>query len=480
MRHALTLLPLFAMFAFAPWLLAGAPQEPVQEESVEARPNIVLILADDLGYSDLSSYGSDFFRTPNLDSLGSQGMRFTDAYANSPNCAPTRAALLSGQYAPRTGIYTVNSPKRGPKEQRILVPAENKRTLESGVVTLAESLKAAGYATCHVGKWHLGKGEATGPEGQGFDVNIGGNHKGHPSSYFSPYKNPNLTDGPKGEYLTHRLTNEAIGFLKEHSEQPFFLYLPYYSVHTPIQPHKRDLAHIADHTPGEVHNNPRYGAMVEGLDGQVGRILAALKELNLDDSTLVVFLSDNGGKSPETDMKPLRGSKGMLYEGGIRVPMIVRWPGVVPAGGTSAEPVLSIDLYPTLVAAAGGQLPSGPIDGIDLGPLLRAPETDLGRDAIFWHFPAYLNGYRGMADEGYRPGWRATPSSAIRAGDWKLIEYFETGKFELFNLAKDPGEQCNLADQQPKKKAELLEELRAWQKSVEAPIEFEKNPAYRQ
>ncbi len=473
MKHLVPLLTL------APWLLSALPPEDDPSDTSDSQPNIVLILADDLGYSDLSSFGSDFFRTPNLDALGEQGMRFTDAYANSPNCAPTRAALLSGQYAPRTGIYTVNSPRRGPEAQRKLIPAKNKRTLDAKVVTLAESLQAAGYATCHVGKWHLGEGATTGPEGQGFDVNIGGNHKGHPASYFSPYRNPNLTDGPKGEYLTHRLTDEAIEFISKPREQPFFLYLPYYTVHTPIQPRGEDLGQIEKRTPGKVHNNIRYGAMVEGMDRQVGRILTTLETLEAEDNTIVIFLSDNGGKSPETDMLPLRGSKGMLYEGGIRVPMIVRWPGMVPPDSTSAQPVLSIDLYPTLVKAAGGTLPAGPIDGVDLGPLLRDPNTDLGRDAIFWHFPAYLNGYRGMADEGYRPGWRATPSSALRAGDWKLIEYFEDGSCQLFNLAEDPGEQSDLSKENPKKKAELLERLRAWQKSVGAPTAFEKNPAYR-
>jgi arylsulfatase A-like enzyme len=457
----------------------GFVGEVRQDEPSEPGPNIVLILADDLGYGDLSSYGSDFFRTPHLDQLAKEGMRFTDAYANSPNCAPTRAALLSGQYAPRTGVYTVNSPARGPVAERLLVPAENRRSLEPNVETLAEAIRSAGYKTAHIGKWHLGEGAETGPLGQGFDVNLGGNQRGHPASYFSPYSNSELTDGPDGEYLTERLTNEAIGFIESNREQPFFLYLPYYSVHTPIQPNGEDLERMQDREPGTVHTNARYGAMVEGMDAQVGRILAALDRLKLAENTIVVFASDNGGKSPETDMLPLRGSKGMLYEGGIRVPMIVRWPGVTKASSESHEPVLTFDLYPTLVAAIGGELPKDtPIDGRDLAPVLADSSANLGREAIFWHFPAYLHGYKSMAEEGPRPGWRATPSSAMRCGKWKLIQSFETNSFELYNLTEDPGEQTNLASIRTEVFKGLKSQLEAWQQSTDAPVDFPLNPNY--
>ena len=450
-----------------------------QDAPSKATPNIVLILADDLGYGDLSSYGSDFFRTPHLDQLAKQGMRFTDAYANSPNCAPTRAALLSGQYAPRTGIYTVNSSERGPVAERVLVPTKNQRSLEPSVVTLAEAIRDAGYKTAHMGKWHLGEGAETGPLGQGFDVNLAGTQRGHPASYFSPYSNPELSDGPDGEYLTERLTSEAIGFIESNQAQPFFLYLPYYTVHTPIQPNGDDLVRMEDREPGQVHTNPRYGAMVEGMDAQIGRILVALDRLKLTENTIVVFASDNGGKSPETDMLPLRGSKGMLYEGGIRVPFIVRWPGVTTAATESHEPVLTFDLYPTLVAAAGGKLPKDtPIDGRDLAPVLADSTANLDREAIYWHFPAYLHGYKSMSEEGPRPGWRATPSSAMRAGEWKLIQSFETDTFELYNLAEDPGEQTNQAEARPEVLKRLKAQLEAWQHATGAPAEFTPNPDY--
>ena len=460
-------------------VVPGVAGKISQDPPPKAALNIVLILADDLGYGDLSSYGSDYFQTPHLDQLANQGMRFTDAYANSPNCAPTRAALLSGQYSPRTGIYTVNSSARGPVTERVLIPTKNQRSLEPRVVTLAEAIRDAGYKTAHMGKWHLGEGSETGPLGQGFDVNLAGNHRGHPASYFSPYSNAELSDGPAGEYLTQRLTTEAIGFIESNQAQPFFLYLPYYTVHTPIQPNAKDLARIEKREPGEVHTDQRYGAMVEGMDGQVGRILAALDRLKLAENTIVVFASDNGGRSPETDMLPLRGSKGMLYEGGIRVPFIVRWPGVTKPATVSHEPVLTFDLYPTLVAAAGGKLPKGtPIDGRNLAPVLADSTADLGREAIFWHFPAYLHGYRSMSEEGPRPGWRATPSSAMRAGDWKLIQSFETDTFELYNLAEDPGEKTNLASAKPEVLKRLEAQLEAWQQATDAPVDFALNPDY--
>ncbi len=441
-----------------------------------AKPNIVFLLADDLGWRDTGYMGSDFYRTPNLDALAQQGMVFTDAYANAPNCAPSRAALLSGMYAPRTGVYTVNNPDRGKAEHRRLIPHRNVPFLNPQVVTLAEVLKSAGYATATVGKFHVGDaGAPSDPQNQGFDVNIAGYSKGHPHSYFSPYQNPRLSDGPESEYLTDRLTDEAIGFIRAHRDRPFFLYFPYYTVHTPIRP-RPDLHEQARRWPkGKLHQNPEYAAMVSALDQSVGRVLATLDELGLAGNTIVVFSSDNGGHGRFTDMTPLRGSKGMFYEGGIRVPLTVRWPGVTRPGTRTSEPVLLFDFYPTLVEAAGGVLPGHqPVDGVSLAPLLRDEPAALPDRALFWHFPAYLQAGRGIHGR-----WRATPGSIIRRGDWKLIEQYETDTIELYNLAEDLGETNDLAAQRPDVTKRLLEELHAWQRSVNAPTTFEPNPAYK-
>ncbi len=471
--RVMTLLLLFSALLAAP-----ATAQKGLPNDAPGRPNIVFILADDLGWRDLGCMGSDLYQTPNLDRLAEQGMLFTDAYANCANCAPTRAALMSGMYAPRTGVYTVGSSARGPSSAHRVVPVLNTTTLDPAVVTLAESLQSAGYTTGHFGKWHLGEGEA-GPLAQGFDVNIGGNHRGHPASYHSPYRNPDLEDGPPGEYLTDRLTHEAIGFMQANRDKPFFLYLPYYTVHTPIQPRADLLAAAEARPPGTLHTHARYAAMVEALDENIGRLLAALDELELSDRTLVVFTSDNGGMSPQTDAAPLRGSKGMVYEGGTRVPLIVRWPGVTAAATRSSEPVITLDFYPTLVEAADGHMPEGqPIDGLSLLPLFRESGASLGRDALYWHFPAYLQGYRGMQEESHRRGWRATPCSVVRAGAWKLIRDYETGRDALYHLADDPGETRDLRQDRPDKHAELAALLEAWLDALDAPIPDQPNPDY--
>ncbi|XAM01616.1 sulfatase [Phycisphaeraceae bacterium D3-23] len=458
---------------------AAVPRAEGGSPPIAAPPNIVFILADDLGLRDLSCTGSDYHQTPNLDRLAAQGMLFTDAYANCANCAPTRAALMSGMYAPRTGVYTVNSSERGPAAQRVLVPTPNTTTLAPEIVTLAESLREAGYTTCHVGKWHLGAGN-TGPLAQGFDLNIAGNHRGHPPSYHSPYNNPALDDGPEGEYLTDRLTDEAIAFMRDNAHGPFFLYLPYYTVHTPLQPREDLLAEAQSREPGELHSHPRYAAMVGALDENVGRLLHALEQLGLDDNTLVVFTSDNGGMSPQTDMAPLRGSKGMVYEGGVRVPLIVCWPGVVDPSSRCDEPVITLDFYPTLVDAARGTMPdSQPADGESLLPLFRDARATLGREALYWHFPAYLHGYRGMQEESHRASWRATPCSVVRAGDWKLIRDYETNTDTLYHLDRDLGETQDLAQRHPDKRDELAALLDAWLEELDAPIPTEPNPDYR-
>ena len=449
----------------------GCAEEP-------SSPNIVLLYIDDLGWRDVGFMGSTYYETPHLDRLAAESVVFTNAYANAPNCAPSRACLLTGQYTPRHGVYTVGTPERGEARLRKLVPSPNKTALDTGFVTLAEALKAAGYATAHVGKWHLG-GPGHLPTDQGFDVNVAGNYRGSPPGYFYPYQRGDYTltdlqeDGHEGEYLTDRLTDEALRFIDAHAEGPFFLYLAHYAVHTPIQA-KEAIINTYRQKPGdEVHNNPTYAAMIESVDESVGRVLGKLDALGLADNTVVFFFSDNGGYGPATSMAPLRGSKGMLYEGGIRVPLAVHGPGVRAVGRTDATPVIGTDLYPTILEMAGAALPPGqPLDGISLLPLLAEQAPPASR-ALFWHFPAYLEAYRGMSGP-----WRATPAGAVRQGEYKLIEFFEDRRLELYNLRDDIGEQNDLAEAMPDKVQELHALMQAWRRSVNAPVPFELDPAY--
>ncbi len=425
-----------------------------------APPNIVLIYADDLGYSDLACYGNEFHLTPHLDQLAAGGMRFTNAYANAPNCAPSRAALMSGQYGPRHGVYTVGSAARGKKENRKLLPPKNRTVLDDDVWTLPEMLHEAGYVSAQIGKWHLGDD----PRTQGFDVNIAGNKAGHPKSYFSPYKNEDLSDGPEGEYLTDRLTDESIRFIETHRTKPFFLYLSHYAVHTPIQA-KKDLKRIYQERNDS--GNAGYAAMVDSLDQSVGRIVQCLDRLELRERTLVIFTSDNGGHGGITSMAPLRGAKGMLYEGGIREPFIVNWPGQVKAGSVEEAPVIGTDLLPTLAALASVPLPADAIfDGVDIGPLMLGG-ADLPERPLHWHFPAYLEGL-GRGED--KPTWRTTPAGAVRLGSYKLIEFFEEGRLELYDLAEDVSETRNLAAEQPEKAKELHGLMLEWRKQTAAAM----------
>jgi len=443
-------------------------------------PNVVLIVADDLGWTDLSSYGSRYYETPNIDRLASEGMRFTSAYA-CPNCAPTRAALMSGQYSPRTGIYTVGSGARGLEKFRKLVPAPNQTELALEKTTLAESLQAAGYRTAHIGKWHLGGGGHL-PTNQGFDVNIAGNERGAPGrgGYFSPYENPNVEDGPEGEYLTDRLSAEAVRFIESAEDGPFFLYMCFYSVHTPISGKPDLIEKWKRKEPVGGHRNPEYAAMVNSLDDGVGRILEALSRQGLSDNTVVFFYSDNGGvggyhnagvdSRDITDNAPLRGGKGMLYEGGVRVPLIVRYPGVTAPGSVSDTPVINVDFYPTLLEIAGGAPPpSQQLDGVSFLPILNGGQTG-GRPPLYWHFPGYLQGRQEVG------AWRTTPAGAIRDGDFKLIEFFETGKTELYNLREDISEARDLTETMPGKSTELKQRLEAWRQAASAPMPARKTP----
>ena len=436
------------------------------------KPNIVFFFIDDLGWTDVGFMGSKYYETPHVDKLASEGTIFHSAYANAPNCAPSRACLMSGQYPPRHGVYTVGDPRRGNHNLRKIEPTENKTELGEEFVTIAEALGTNGYTCATMGKWHLGKDPTT----QGFHVNIAGREWGSPSGggYHSPYKYPNLVNPKPGEYLTDRLGEEACKFIDSNKEKPFFLYLTHYTVHTPIQA-KDELTkkYKAKPTHGG-HKNAKYAAMIESMDDSIGAVLAKLKELELDDNTMVLFFSDNGGHGGVTSNAPLRGSKGMLYEGGIREPLVIKWPGVTKAGTTCHEPVIGIDLYPTFLEVTGTPAPKDyTLDGRSLVPLLKDATANLGRDAIFWHFPCYLQGYTER-----HGAFRTTPGGAVRAGDWKLIEYFEDDTLELYNLSNDIGEKKDLAKAEPQKTRELHKLMTDWRRKVQAPVPTTPNPKY--
>ncbi len=438
-----------------------------------AKPNFIFILIDDMGWKDVGFMGSRYYRTPNIDRLSREGMVFTDAYAAAPNCAPSRACLLTGLYTPRHGIYTVNSSERGRARNRRLIPVPNTTELAPEFVTIVEALWPEGYASASIGKWHLGNDPGRGPLSQGFDRNVGGGAAGHPPTYFSPWGIRALPDGRAGEYLTDRLTDEAIAFVEQNRGQPFFLYLTHYAVHTPVQAPDEITAGYRDTPPSGGQDNPVYAAMIESMDRGIGRLLDTLEKWGLSEDTVVIFFSDNGGHGRQTSMEPLRGSKGMLYEGGIRSPMIVRWPGRIEAGSRCAEPVIMVDFLPTILELAGAPLPeTQPVDGRSLIPLLEG-EARLDREAIFWHFPAYLEAYAGMEGP-----WRTTPAGAVRAGDWKLIEFFEDGRLELYNLRDDIGEEHDLAEVDPNRRDILHRLMLDWREQTGAPVPVELNPLF--
>ena len=449
----------------------------------ESRLNVVLILVDDLGWMDLSCQGSDYFRTPHIDRLASQGMRFTDAYAACAVCSPTRAAVMTGRWPARVGVTDwirarfqrpgSKTPAQNPtayvggRNRKLLCPP-NPFWMEDQQITIAEILKAAGYATAHIGKWHLGDPDWY-PASQGFDVNIAGCDIGQPPSYFDPYTHPRynfdqqLKPRRQGEYLTHREGFEAQQFIRAHADRPFFLSYCPYAVHTPIQAIQEVAAKYA--TDGKKPVQARYAAMVESVDDAVGMIEETLRETSVADRTLVIFTSDNGGLLGPTDNAPLRSGKGYAYEGGIRVPFLVRWPGQVAAGTESSQPVCSVDVLPTIAEAVGVDLPqTQPVDGVSLAGLLKSGgDKPLGRDTLYWHFPHYR----------HRPG----PYSIIRAGHWKLIKWYEGGH-ELYNLAEDLSEFHNRSAELPDKTAQLETQLMAELKRVGAKLP-RPNPNYR-
>lgn len=432
--------------------------------SAATKPNIVLILADDLGWKDLSCYGSDLYKTPHIDRLAKEGMKFTQAYSACTVCSPTRAAILTGKYPARIRV-TDWIPGLPPTNPKLLVPDWTKH-LPQEEVTLAEAFKKAGYATSSIGKWHLGD-EDNYPEKHGFDVNIAGSHTPGVKSYFAPYNIATLTDGPGGEYITDRLATEAAQWIEQQKDKPFFLYWPHFAVHTPIQA-KKDLIrkYRAQKNPGLMHTNEFYAAMLESLDDAVGTVRRKLDELKLSDRTIILFASDNGGRVPTTSNHPLRFGKGSCYEGGTRVPLIIYWPGVTK-GTVSDTPVISMDLYPTVLEMAGlVQEAASGVDGLSLVPILRQ-QGQLKRDELFWHYPHYQH---------YQLGG-TTPYGAIRKGDFKLIEFYADNSVELYNLKNDIGEQQNLATAMPEKTAELRQRLHAWRRKVNAQMPTP-NPDY--
>jgi arylsulfatase A-like enzyme len=447
------------------------------------RPNFVFFLADDMGWRDAGCYGSTFYETPNIDRLARQGIRFTNAYAACPVCSPTRASIMTGKYPARLGTTEYFG---GPQPDTVgrhwtrnkpLLPARYLDRLPLAETTVAKALREGGYKTFFAGKWHLG-GKGYWPEDHGFDFNIGGCQAGAPASYFSPYRNPKLSDGPEGEHLDDRMAAESVKFLEHVGDQPFLLYHAFYSVHIPLQA-KRDL--IAkyeakrlgvnrsgpmfkpegDREARQIQEHAVYAAMIETMDHGMGQVLDALDRLGLAENTIVFFMSDNGGLSTAegapTSNLPLRAGKGWLYEGGIREPMIVKWPGIAKTGGTCDAPVISTDFYPTILEMAEKPLrPQQHLDGISMVPLLKQTNSPLER-ALYWHYPHYGN-------QGGSPG------SAIRIGHWKLIEFFEDGRLELYDLQNDLGEKHNLAAEQPQRVAELHQRLKAWRSAVGARL----------
>jgi len=433
--------------------------------------NIVFIMLDDWGWQDAAFMGSDYYLTPTIDKLATTSYRFNQAYSASPNCAPTRAALMSGQYSQRTGIFTVKSAARGKPQQRRLVPTTNKTVLADSVITLAESMKNAGYDTAFIGKWHLGAGDNGGPLVQGFDINIAGNHTGTPKSYFSPYKNATIKDGPNGEYLPDRLSQEAANYIKADHDKPFFLYLSHYAVHTPMKAPQATIDKHKNRQGNKYHNNPIYAAMIEHSDNSVANVLKALEEKGIADNTWVILTSDNGGHHGVTQAPDLRGTKGMFYEGGLRVPLLIKAPKQNKQV-LIEQPVSTLDFYPTLLNIAQAPLPTRQmLDGDNLLPLFS--HESLARDALYFHFPGYLEG--GPHNTAH---WRNTPSSMIRMGDYKLIEYFEYGQLELYNLTNDLKESKNLALIEPQITAKLYKKLQAWRNSTNAPVPTMLNPEF--
>jgi arylsulfatase A-like enzyme len=431
------------------------------------RPNVIFMLLDDLGWRDFGCYGNTFHETPNLDRLATEGVRFTNAYAACPVCSPTRASIMTGKYPARLQLTDWIPGRKQWPTAKLLTP-EFEHQLPLKETTIAEALKPLGYRTASIGKWHLG-GEGFWPDNQGFDLNVAGNHRGSPTSYFGPFDLPNLKGGTKDDSLTEKLTDAAESFIEDSSKRgPFFIYLPEYTVHLPLQARQEVIAKYKDKNGGKDFPNPIYAAMVESFDIALGRIRKKLNDLKIADNTILIVTSDNGGlrfegksAKPVTDNSPLRAGKGHLYEGGIREPLLIHWPGVTKAGTVYDTTVSSVDYLPTILEMAGGRAPQ--VDGVSIAPVLRGKGAPK-REAIYWHYPHYSN-------QG------GPPAGAVRKGDWKLIEFYEDNRLELFNLKDDVSERRNLVKREPKQAVELHSLLKKWRASVNATMP-KPNPDY--
>lgn len=445
------------------------------------KPNIVFVLIDDMGWMDVGYMGSFYYETPNIDNLANNGMRFNQAYANAANCAPTRASILSGQYTPRHGLYTVGNPDRGKGELRRLVSLKNSRSISLDKITIAEALKPAGYVSAAIGKWHVGHD----PQQQGFDLGVERTewgYKGH------------LKEGEP--YLTDKLTDVAVDFIKENNPKktgkPFFVYLAHHAVHKPIQAKEGYSKYYEEKEGQGCQSQAEYAAMIKSVDESVGKVNKTLEDLGLSENTIVIFFSDNGGHGQFTCQSPLRGGKGMYYEGGIREPMFAYWPGTIKPGSVCEQPVISTDFYPTFLALAGVKKPKDyELDGENILPLFKGRPT-IERAPLFWYFPAYLQAYKGLTDHSRDPAFRTRPVSVIRQGDWKMLLFHEewsldggkdnmstNNSVELYNLKMDISESNNLANIETKKRDELLEALFKMQDEMGATIVSETNPKYK-
>lgn len=454
---------LFAMFGFL---------------QASEKPNLLFIYLDDFGWRDTSYMGSDFYETPNIDALAREGMIFNQAYSSAANCAPARAGLMSGQYSPRHEIYNVGTGPRGKAAHRRLNHIPGVDSLDPGIKTWANCLEEAGYLTASMGKWHV----SNDPTDFGFAINVAGTHSGSPpKGYYPPHPNvPGLPEIGEDEYLTDTLSSCAVDFVSTNADKPWVLYLTHFAVHTPLDARKDLVGKYESKTPGTLHDDIAMATMIEAVDEGIGEIIAALDKSGTREQTIIVFFSDNGGYGPATDMAPLKGYKGTYYEGGIRVPLFFTWPGVVEPNSVSEEPVIGVDLFPTFCEMLGAELPAEQkLDGVSLVPHLKGAELE--ERSLFWHFPAYLQSYgKKHVTEQRDPLFRSRPCSIVRAGDWKLHQYFEKGEYELYNLREDPGEMNELSLKNPDKFRELKKTLLDWQNGIMAPIPSEKNPDFNE